>query len=84
MTQSLAISIISSSGSNVDPSVHSPEECFSLFFSDALWQFLVDNTNKYAAKKIGCSNKQLVTLTYLLLIDKAWLIVLKLASSDNR
>ena len=40
-------------GSTVDDSCQTPEECFSLFFSDEVWQFLVDNTNEYAANKIG-------------------------------
>lgn len=40
-------------GSNVGGSCQTPEECFSLFFSDDVWQFLVDNTNEYAAHKIG-------------------------------
>ena len=38
---------------HVPPSVQTPEECFSLFFDDNLWQYLVDKTNEYAAKKLS-------------------------------
>ena len=41
------------SGVQVPPSVQTPEQCFSLFFDDNLWQYLVDGTNEYAAKKIS-------------------------------
>ena len=40
-------------GNNASPSCQSPEECFSLFLSDDVWQFLVDSTNEYARKKIN-------------------------------
>lgn len=40
-------------GPNVPPSCRSPEDCFALFFDDALLDYLVDNTNKYAEKKIA-------------------------------
>ena len=42
-----------SGGSNVDASCQTPGECFSVFFSDTIWQFLIDNTNQYAAQKIS-------------------------------
>ena len=40
-------------GSNADPSCQTSEECFSLFFSEEVWQLLVDNTNEYATKKMS-------------------------------
>ena len=40
-------------GSNAGGSCQTPEEFFSLFFSDEVWQLLVDNTNEYAGNKIG-------------------------------
>ena len=33
-------------------SFQNPVDCFSLFFSDEVWQFLVDNTNQYATEKL--------------------------------
>ena len=40
-------------GSTVDRSYQSPLECFSLFFSGVVWDFLTKNTNDYAMKKIS-------------------------------
>ena len=39
-------------GCHVHASCVSPMQCFSLFFTAALWRFLVDNTNTYAQQKI--------------------------------
>ena len=40
-------------GSTVDRSCQSPLECFFLFFSDFVFDFLTKNTNEYAIKKIS-------------------------------
>ena len=37
-------------GPNVPAACVSPFDCFSIFFIDSLWQFLVDSTNEYAKK----------------------------------
>jgi hypothetical protein len=37
-------------GPNVPPSCNTPEDCFSLFFDDALFNYLVQKTNEYAQK----------------------------------
>lgn len=38
-------------GSNIQATT--PEDFFSTFFTDDLWQFLVDNSNEYAAMKLA-------------------------------
>ena len=38
---------------NLSPSCESPGDCFALFFDDALLDYMVNNTNKYAEKKIA-------------------------------
>ena len=40
-------------GPTVSSTVQSPEDCFSLFFDDALVDFLVEQTNRYAQKISG-------------------------------
>ena len=40
-------------GSTVDRACQSPLECFSLFFSDVVFDFLTKNTNEYDMKKIS-------------------------------
>ena len=37
-------------GPNVPAACVSPFDCFSIFFNDSLWQFLVDSTNEYTKK----------------------------------
>ena len=37
----------------IQPSCETPEDCFSLFFDDNLIQYIVDQTNTYARKKIA-------------------------------
>ena len=39
--------------STVDRSCRSPLECFSLFISEVVWDFLTKNINDYATKKIS-------------------------------
>ena len=39
-------------GCQVTGSFQNPTECFSLFFTEEVWQFIVDNTNEYAAQKM--------------------------------
>ena len=33
-------------GPNISPSCESPEDCFALFFDDALLDYIIDNTNR--------------------------------------
>ena len=40
-------------GPHVPPTCRTPEQCFALFFDDSLWQFLVEQTNAYAQRKIA-------------------------------
>ena len=40
-------------GPKVPPSCESPEDYFSLFFDDNLLQYIVDQTNAYARKKLA-------------------------------
>ena len=40
-------------GPKVPPSCESPEDCFSLFFDDNLLQYIVDQMNVYARKKLA-------------------------------
>ena len=40
-------------GPNVSPSCKSPEDCFALFFDDALLDYIINGTNEYAEKKIA-------------------------------
>ena len=40
-------------GCTVGTSCSAPIDCFSLLFQDTVWQYLVDNTNQYAAVKIS-------------------------------
>ena len=51
-TEPCHLPFIEPSGVHIPPSCRTPEDCFSLFFDDQLWQFLVDNTNLYASQKI--------------------------------
>ena len=40
-------------GPKVPPSCETPKDCFSLFFDDNLLQYIVDQTNTYAQKKLA-------------------------------
>ena len=40
-------------GPNVPSTCQSPEDYFALVFDEQLWQFLVDQTNLYAAQKVN-------------------------------
>ena len=40
-------------GPKVPPSCETPEDCFYLFFDDNLLQYIVDQTNTYAQKKLA-------------------------------
>ena len=40
-------------GPKVSPTCETPEDCFSLFFDDNLLQYIVDQTNAYAQKKLA-------------------------------
>ena len=40
-------------GYQLDEPCDSPEQCFSLFFTSELWDFLVENTNEYALQKLN-------------------------------
>ena len=52
-TPPTAATFTQQSGPKVSASIKTPEECFSLFFDTALLDFIVDNTNKYAQKRIS-------------------------------
>ena len=54
-------------GSTVDRFCQSPLECFSLFFGDVVFDFLIKNTNKYAMKKISTMKVSIDLLLYCLI-----------------
>ena len=51
MTAPQATPFTTQPGPNISPPCESPENCFALIFDDALLDYIVDNTNKYAEKK---------------------------------
>ena len=54
-------------GSTVDRFCQSALECFSLFFSDVVFDFLTKNTNEYAMKKISTMKVSIDLLLYCLI-----------------
>ena len=54
-------------GSTVDRSCQSLLECFSLFFSDVVFDFLTKNTNEYTMKKISTIKVSIDLLLYCLI-----------------
>ena len=53
--------------STVDRSCQSPLECFSLFFSEVVLDFLTKNTNEYAIKKISTMKVSIDLLLYYII-----------------
>ena len=51
--QPTSVPFTEQAGPKVPPSCETPEDCFSLFFDDNLLQYIVDQTNAYAEKKIA-------------------------------
>ena len=45
-------------------SCHTPEDCLSRLFGDAMWQYLVDHTNEYVAPKVAAAQSTRNALYY--------------------
>ena len=55
-------------GSTADASCQSPEDFFSIFFTDVVWQYLVDKTNKYAADKISAMEVKIMKTKIIIIL----------------
>jgi hypothetical protein len=51
-------------GPKVPPSCETPEDCFSLFFDDNLLQYIVDQTNTYAQKKLAAMQVKIIVIHF--------------------
>ena len=64
---------------------NTPMECFSLFFNNEVWEFLVSNTNEYASHKLTHCNVSTYFLQNNIIIGLYFRLLLNLyTTTGNR